>query len=71
LALLLGVLHTVVAHSEALEKLFMTFLFYDQMNASGTGLALLCAGVTLTSLPGVRRTFFQVFYYVHIVVSIF
>lgn len=67
IALLNGVLHTIVAHQEAIEKAMLPFLFVDEMNASGTGLAMICAGVILTSFPCVRRRAFEFFYYAHIV----
>ena len=55
MALILGLLHTVACHSEAIEKAFFEFLVVDQMNASGTGVALMMLGLTLTSLPQVSR----------------
>ena len=55
MALILGMLHTVACHSEAIEKAFFEFLVVDQMNASGTGVALMMLGLTLTSLPQVSR----------------
>ncbi|CAB9512732.1 generating NADPH oxidase heavy chain subunit [Seminavis robusta] len=67
LAFFNGILHTIVAHADALEKTFHKFLVYDQMNSSGTGLFLLIAGVTITSLPQVRHWCFELFYYIHVI----
>lgn len=53
MALLLGLFHTVACHSEAIEKAFFKFLVVDQMNASGTGVAMMMLGLTVTSLPQV------------------
>lgn len=61
-----GLLHTIVAHGDAFEKVFHRFLVLDSMNSSGTGLLCLIFGVTITSLPPVRRCAFEVFYYTHI-----
>ncbi|CAB9519825.1 expressed unknown protein [Seminavis robusta] len=62
-----GILHTIVAHGDALEKTVHKFLFFDQLNSSGTGLFLLIVGVTITSFPQVRSWCFEAFYYVHVV----
>lgn len=61
-----GLTHTIVCHADAFEQTFHEFLVYDTINSSGTGLFLLIAGVTITSLPQVRHWCFEVFYYVHI-----
>jgi len=66
LAFFNGILHTIVCHADSLQKVFFKFLVLDQMNASGTGLFMLIAGVTVTSVPQVRNWCFEFFYYVHI-----
>ncbi|CAB9526541.1 Ferric reduction oxidase [Seminavis robusta] len=66
LAFVNGILHTYGALADKLPTAFFQFLVLDQMNASGTGLMLLVAGVTVTSLPPVRRWCFEVFYYIHV-----
>lgn len=61
-----GITHTIVAHADAFEQAFHKFLIYDTINSSGTGLFLLIAGVTITSIPQIRHWCFEVFYYIHI-----
>ena len=67
LAFLLGLLHTYVAHADSVQKAFLQFLSLNQMNASGTGLALLIFTVTVTSVQHIRRWCFEAFYYTHII----
>uniref|UniRef100_A0A7S1ZTX8 FAD-binding FR-type domain-containing protein n=1 Tax=Trieres chinensis TaxID=1514140 RepID=A0A7S1ZTX8_TRICV len=45
---------------------FGTFLVYDTINASGTGIIFLMLAMILTALPPVRRVCFEFFYYLHI-----
>lgn len=66
LAFFNGILHTIVAHADAVENAFFNFIVYDQMNTSGSCLFFLIGGVTITSLPQVRHMCFEVFYYVHV-----
>jgi len=68
-----GLLHTFVAfrYPEDMESKdnFFQFLFQDQVNSGGTMLILFMSGIIVTALPCVRRKFFEIFYYIHVVFS--
>jgi predicted ferric reductase len=67
-----GVLHTVSffvdpAFRSAHSGDALSGAFTGQINISGSMLMLLIVGITVSSLPQVRRRVFEVFYYLHVI----